>query len=645
LSLIIIALLYFVGAFILRLATVYIFPADFSEKAVFEAQYHPAQIFDEQGKLLATLAVSPRSRYVESAEIPAELKEAVVALMDENFYQHRGIDWIDLAKTVWSKLTRRQVTGAGSTITQQLVRKVFLKKEIGYWRKLKELALAYRLEKELTKDEILERYLNIVYFGSNFYGVEAAAHGYFGKDASQLSLNECALLAGLLSSPSQYNPFTRPQKALERRNFTLKQMRKSGYLAGGELSKASKEPLKLNPEAPPPRFAPFFVDYVEKSLLERLSPDEIYKGSLRVETTLDRRFQKLAQVSLDEVLNQPHDPVGVMVVMEPRTGHVKAIACSSNYKNKQFNLAISAHRQPGSAFKPFVLIAALENNFSLSQTFSAEPGKLKLPDGDVWQVSNYDEQVWHRPLTLEEATINSVNAVYARLVLKVGADEVVEVAKRMGIETPLSAHPAIALGGLRWGVTPLEMATAYATLASLGIYAPPTPIRSVILGGEKVWSEQYAEAEVLDPEIALKVTQVLEKVITEGTAQAASIGREAAGKTGTSQAFRDAWFIGYTPNLVACIWVGYPEKPHSMQNVRGVKVAGGTWPAQIWAKFMRRALEDTPPASFSPREGSLTLVKVCPDSGLLATPECPNPVRIYLEQELVPQRRCNLHGP
>lgn len=645
LSLIILALLYFVCTFVFRLAMVYIFPADFSEKAIFETQYQPAQILDEQGKLLATLAVSPRSRYVESAEIPAELKEAAVVLMDENFYRHYGIDWASLAKSAWSRWTRRQVAGVGSTISQQLVRKIFLQSESGYWRKLKELILAYRLEKELTKDEILERYLNTAYFGSNFYGVEAAAHGYFGKNTSQLTLNESAFLAGLLSSPSQCNPFTNSQEALKRRNFTLKKMQKFGYLTEEELGKAIKEPLRLNPEAAPTKFAPFFVDYVEKSLLDRFSPEKVYKGGLRVETTLDRRFQKLAQASLDEVLSQPHDPAGVMVVMEPRTGYVKAVACSSNYKNKQFNLAISAHRQPGSAFKPFVLIAALENNISLSQTFSAEPGKLKLPDGDVWQVSNYDEQVWHRPLTLEEATINSVNAVYARLVLKVGADEVVEVAKRMGIETPLSAHPAIALGGLRWGVTPLEMATSYATLASLGLYSPPTPIHSVILAGDKVWNERYAEAEVLDPEIALKVTQVLEKVVTQGTAQAANIGREVAGKTGTSQAFKDAWFIGYTPNLVACVWVGYPEKPRSMQNVRGVKVAGGTWPTQIWAKFMRRALKDTPPVSFSPGEGSLTLVKICPESGLLATPKCPNPVQLYLEKNLVPQQRCNLHRP
>lgn len=630
-----------IASFSWRFLLYQVFPADFSRQALLKIHSEPTVLYDQSGKEIATLGVSPYSRYSSYDEWPDYLSKAVVAIEDPGFYRHGGINWLNLWSLTKEKIFKKRKSSGASTINQQLVRKVFLRNERGLWRKIKEVALSLRLEEVLTKSEILERYLNIAYFGSNFYGIRAASKGFFSKEPKELTLGEAALLAGLIEAPNRYSPLLKPEKAVERRNLVLSMMRKQGFISQLEEEKARKESLSLKPPKNPSPRAPYFVDYVKEELLRKFGPDLVYKGGLEVQTSLNLKAQILAEKALKEVLREKSDPAGALIGMETGSGYIRVLAATTDYQDFPFNLAIKGRRQPGSAFKPFVLTASLEEGISLESVFPASPVTFFLPNREQWKVDNYEGSFRQGSLSLKEATIHSVNAVYARLIMKVGAEKVAELAKRLGIEE-VEGNPAIALGGLRKGVTLFEMVRAYSVFANEGYYIEPQAIISVKDGrGKLLYESLPEETEKLNPAIAAAVTGVLKEVVCRGTGRAADIGREAAGKTGTSQNFRDAWFIGYTPEIVTGVWVGYP-RPKPMVRVRGMKIAGGTFPALIWGKFMFSYLKGLPKSTFQEPDGRY--VTICSDSGLRATPFCPRKVTVYLERPLIPKGYCLIHS-
>lgn len=625
-----------------RLVLGLLFPVELVKELPSVKAYEASKVYAADGSLIATFSLSPKSRYVRLKEMPPSLKNAVVAIEDERFYHHRGVDLRAAARALVANLRGQKIVEGGSTITQQYVKNHFLSPERTFSRKLREIILAYRLEQKYSKDQILEDYLNTIYFGGNYYGVEAAAQGYFGKPATRLDLTESALLAGIIRSPSNYYPYSHKVQAKKRRNTVLGKMAGAGYISKNEAETASREPLDLGKLQKQKVKYPYFVDYVHRELLKNFGPDQVYKGGLKVYTTLDISAQQVADEAVRKIFDQPGDPASVLVAIDPRRGEVKAIACNTDFEKLQFNLATQGKRQPGSAFKTFVLTTALEQGIQSDQLFESSPIDIQLPRGEVWKVQNYIEGSGGPPMTLRDATIYSVNAVFARLMMMVKPENVVAVARRMGITTPLNTDPAIALGGLSIGVSPLEMASAYGTLANLGVHNEPTPFRKVVNGkGRIIWKNRFEGQEAIDPATAVAVTQILEGVIKQGTGTSARINRPAAGKTGTSQEYRDAWFIGYTPELVASVWVGYPEGQIAMTNVHGVKVTGGTFPAQIWSHFMNRALEKKKPSSFTSKD--YLIVRICPVSMLLATPYCPSPLTLSLRKEFVPEEYCDIH--
>lgn len=618
-----------------------IFPADFSRQALQKIHSEPTILYDQEGVEIAALGVSPYSRYSSSDEWPDYLSQAVVAIEDPGFYRHGGVDWANLWLLFKAKILQKKRVSGVSTINQQLVRKVFLTEEKGLWRKIKEVALSLRLEEVLTKSEILERYLNIAYFGSNFYSIRSASKGYFSKEPSELTLGEAAMLAGLIDAPNRYNPLTAPGLAWKRRNLVLSLMRKQGFISQKEEEKARKESLNLKPPRSPLMLAPYFVDYAKEELLKKFGPDLVYRGGLQVQTSLNRKAQMSAEKALKEVLSEKTDPVGALVAVERGSGYIRALAATTNYQDFPFNLAVKGRRQPGSAFKPFVLAASLEEGVSLDAVFPAAPVTFALPNGEQWKVDNYEGEFRQGSLNLKEATVHSVNAVYARLVMKIGAEKVASLARKLGIKE-VEDNPAIALGGLKKGVTLLEMVRAYSVFANDGYYVEPQAIvRVKDKEGKLLYESSAEEVEKINPIVAEKVTSVLIEVVRRGTGRAANVGREAAGKTGTSQNFRDAWFIGYTPEVVAGVWVGYPV-PKPMTKVRGMKIAGGTFPALIWGKFIFSYLKGLPPSSFRKTEGGF--VTICADSGLRATPFCPRKITIFLEKSLIPHGYCSIHS-
>ncbi len=618
-----------------------VFPVDFSRRALQKIHSEPTIIYDQSGAEIATLGISPYSRYCSYKEWPDYLNQAVVAIEDPDFYRHGGVKWLSIWLLLKGKIFGEKTDTSISTIDQQLVRRVFLTKEKGLWRRIKEVALSLRLEEVLTKSEILERYLNIVYFGSNFYGIGAASKGYFSKEPAELTLGEAAMLAGLIDAPNRFNPLSAPELALRRRNFVLSLMRKQGFISKGQEEKARKEGLNLKPQKSPSIPAPYFVDYVKEELLKKFGPDLVFKGGLQVQTSLDRKAQRLAEKVLKEVLDRKSDPVGTLIAVERGSGYIRALAATTDYQDFPFNLAVKGRRQPGSAFKPFVLAASLEEGISLQAVFPADPVTFFLPNGEQWKVDNYEGEFSQGSLNLREATVHSVNAVYARLIMKIGPEKVALLARRLGIKE-VEGNPAIALGGLKKGVTLLEMVRAYSVFANDGYYIEPQAIIKVKdKNGKVLYESSVEEVEKLNPIVAEKVTAVLKEVVLRGTGRAANVGREAAGKTGTSQNFRDAWFIGYTPEIVAGVWVGYPV-PKPMINVRGKKVAGGTFPALIWGKFVYSYLKGLPPSTFQRTEGGYVII--CADSGLRATPFCPRKITLFLEKALIPRGYCTLHS-
>jgi penicillin-binding protein 1A len=576
------------------------------------------RILDRNGKLITTLYADQNRQYVTLAQIPKVLQEAVIATEDQRFYEHAGVDPVGMLRALWVDILAGADVQGGSTITQQYAKQAFVGTERTLQRKIQEALLAYRLEQYYSKDKILEMYLNTIYFGHGAYGVQTAAQTYFGTSVRNLTVAQAAMIAGVIKSPGLYSPYIDPTAAKNRRDTVLGQMHAQGYIDDAMYATAVANPIKTAGLKTPSVIAPYFVDYLKQDLVNRFGEQAVYRGGLTVTTTLDLTMQKAAEKAVASNLNRAGDPSAALVAIDPATGEIRAMVGGRDYATQQFNVATQGHRQPGSSFKPFVLVTALQDGISPEATFNAQSTTLRIPGGQTWQVAG--EAGYRGPMRLRIAMMHSINPVFAQLILKVGADRVVRTADTMGITTKITPVPAVALGGMAEGVTPLEMASAYGTLADNGVHATPIDVLKVTdKDGNVVYTATPVVKQVIDPAIAYLTTDILKGVITGGTGTAANIGRPAAGKTGTTQKNSDAWFVGYTPALVASVWVGYAGSTKPMTSVHGIAVYGGSFPAHIWATFMKAALKGTPATQFT-RPPGLVSARICLDSGLLATP-------------------------
>ncbi len=571
--------------------------ADLSKDILPPASSH---IYDSAGNEIAIIHATENRVPVKIEQIPANLQHAFIAIEDNRFYEHKGVDPRGLLRAVYTNIVAQEIAEGGSTITQQLAKNAYLTQDRTYKRKIQEIFLALQLEKQYTKQEILELYLNQIYFGQGAYGVQAAAKTYFGKNVEDLNLAECAMLAGIPKSPNYYSPFNNINAAMERRNTVLDQMVTYGYINYNEAIAAKKGEMTFaSPNVPEKhKDAMYFIEYVTQLLVDRYGADAVYKDGLKVYTTIDMDMQRMAEEAVTIYLPQDYtdangivQPQGALVAIEPSTGYIRAMVGGRG--TDQFNRATMAERQPGSAFKPFVFIAALENNYTPDTVIEDSPINI-----NGWQPQN-DSRRFSGNVTLRTVATFSMNVPTVKIAQALGMDKPIYYAQEMGITTfvldgdPNDTNLATALGGLTRGVTPLEIASAYGTFAYGGVHMPHVAITKVLDRNGNVIHETVPEGrQVVSAESAADLTTMLEDVINKGTGKGANIGRPAAGKTGTTSDYKDAWFVGYTPDLVAAVWIGNDDN----SSLDGIM--GGGLPATIWSHFMQNALLNIPAHDF-----------------------------------------------
>jgi penicillin-binding protein 1A len=567
-------------------------------------------VYDVDGRRMGEFEAAENRRTVGPEDLGEYLPDAVVAIEDKRFYGHPGLDPRGIARAAYTDLRTFTVSQGGSTITEQLTKNLFIEPErrgeISPWRRFEQAALAVSYERRHTKGEVLTAYLNTVYFGEGAYGAEEAAETYFGKPARELSLPEAAALAGFLHAPSAYLSDGRKgaERAQARRDEVLEKMREAGAISPREERAAKAQPLGLSPERPPAGEEAYepFLDQVRREVEERLGEGAIEHGGLRIHTTMRPDLQRDAVDSVEESLPYDSDPAGAIATVEPRNGAIRAIAGEEG----DFNLALDARRQPGSAFKPFVLVAALREYVSPETLYDSHD--LKFPwNGERVEVENYGSIV-RGPITLEEAMEESDNTIFVQLAMDLGLKNVVRAAKDLGVRSEVDPFPSTAIGGLGTGVSVLEMSSAYATLAAGGVYREPYAVERMDRVGfgerENVYEHRVRGRRVLNEEQAAVATEVLRGVVEEGTASRfhdldAELGRPSAGKTGTTDDFVDAWYVGYTPQLSTAVWIGYPEGRRPMLGVHGLpEVNGENLPLDLWSLYMARATRDTPARGF-----------------------------------------------
>jgi penicillin-binding protein 1A len=558
-------------------------------------------IMADNGKVIARLFLENRED-VPLKDIPLNVQRAFVAIEDERFYKHDGIDYQGIARAVFVNLKSGHIIEGGSTITQQYVKNSIGKSDRTFDRKIREAILANRLEKKYSKDQILEAYLNTIYFGQGAYGIEAASEVYFGKKVYQLSLAEGALLAGITKSPSAYSPYASQEASFRRQRLVLKRMSELGFIPKWKATAAEYEKIRFAKIKSEYVFAPYFIEHVKQQLINEYGVERVFKGGLRVSTTLNIRAQQAAERIIKRQLNLKKDPEAALVSINPKNGHIIAMAGGKNFQTERYNLATQGKRQPGSSFKAFVLVTALKQGISPYDRFdSSSPQIIRLsndPSVKPWTVNN-SEGKGYGMMTLRDATRNSVNAVYANLIMKVKPENVVKTANDMGITSHLEPYPAMGIGGLTIGVSPLEMATAYSTLANGGSRVTPIAITKIYDSRNNVLKVVKPSLKrVLTQRVAYTAVDIMKGVISNGTATRAQIGRPAAGKTGTNEEYRDAWFVGFTPQLATAVWMGYPQGQISMYNVHGNRGFGGIIPATIWGKYNKQVLAGLPKLDF-----------------------------------------------
>lgn len=599
------------------------------------------QIYDRNGKLLADLSGELRE-YVPLREIPPLLQLATIASEDRRFFQHRGIDLRAIMRALYQDLKRGTIVEGGSTITQQLARNLYLTQTRTISRKMQEMAIAIRLERHYSKEEILEMYLNKVYYGSGAYGVSMASKIYFGKPVGQLTLAECALLAAIPRRPNDYSPYKNPELAMRMRNIVLDKMVNMGFITPEEAERAKREPIKLAYKQSPQtaRFrAPYFVFWIIDQLSDKYGEDFVYRSGLKIYTTLDLQLQEIAEDAIKKGIDRAKGlnvNQGALVAIDYRTGYIVAMVGGKDFRESQFNRAVQAKLQPGSAFKIFVYTAAIDKGFKPEDTISDSPVSFKSANG-VWRPKNADGR-YRGTVTLKYAFAQSINVPAVKLADKIGIKTVIEYAQRMGITTPLEPYLSTAIGSS--AVRVLDMASAIGVIANNGVRCIPQAILRIETSkGAIIEDNKPVSFPVLSEETAKIMQTMLREVVLRGTGRQASGVLGAAGKTGTSDDYRSAWFVGYTPQLACAVWVGNDDySPMS-------RVYGGTVPCRIWADFMRRASalwEEKGIELGQELEGNVK-VRICDETGMLATPYCPSTHIQEFPRGSVPTERCDVH--
>jgi penicillin-binding protein 1A len=556
-------------------------------------------IYASDGKTVLAVLHGDESRVVvDSNQIAPVMKQAIVAVEDRRFWEHRGVDFKGIMRAVWADVRNQKLVQGGSTITQQFVKNTYTQRERTISRKLKEAALAWQLERRWSKDRILTAYLNTIYFGNGAYGIEMAARVYFHTHAKDLTLPQAALLAGLPASPGAFDPVENPARARLRRATVLNLMVEQGLITRMDAVEANRVPLLKRKDVHLPEGKtnqPYFAEYVKQQLLPYYGSGTVLGGGLKIYTSIDLDLQRLAENAIQQWLPDKNGPAASLVAIDPRDGRVLAMVGGRNFHKSQFNLAVQGERQAGSAFKPFVLATALSQGISPQTTFTSQPTVINLGD-KLWAVHNY-ENSYLGTIDLNDATTFSDNAVYAQLTAQVGPKNVARMASRLGITSHLNDYFAIGLGVN--AVNPLEMARAFSTFANSGrridgslLGNQPRAVLRVV-DGKRVDKNEPVQKPILNSDQDAVLTSMLENVVKSGTGRRAALGdRPVAGKTGTTENYGDAWFVGYTPQLVTAVWVGYPNKLVPMlSQFEGGPVAGGTFPSVIWKSFEEKALQ------------------------------------------------------
>lgn len=689
-------------------------------------EYRPTngtRVYADDGTLIGEFKVE-RGIHVPLEKIPKHLINAVIATEDSRFWQHNGIDYIGIGRALITNIMHARIKEGGSTITQQLAKITFLTPDRTLIRKAREAMLAIKIERELSKEEILELYLNNIYLGHGAYGVEMASRQYFGKSVTRISLPEAAMLAGLIKAPNTFSPYNNLVRAKQRQEVVLARMEAEGYLKPSERQKARKQPIRLSSLRETRDAYSYFLEYIRQQLEQDYGVEMVYKGGLRVHTTMNKKAQMNAQTALQEGLREidkrmgwrgpighreniniannsgrasfsasigdistgvvlsvkPREAVikargitgrllladalwasniidsktgrtrsiknfdltdilqkgdvvwvrfrstgqnvtfgleqkpeveGAIVVVDPVTGHIKALAGGYNFTRSQFNRAVHAKRQAGSAIKPVIFAAALENGFTAASIVNDEPVSFRWGTGGEWSPENYDGK-YYGPMRLRDALAYSRNIITVRLADEIGIDHVLSVARTAGISSDMPRDLSISLGSV--SVTPLEMTMTYATFANGGIKMKPISIRYIKDSAGRILKSMEPEGiEAINPQTSFLITSMMKDVINYGTGARANIGRPAAGKTGTSDDYKDAWFIGYTPQLAAGVWVGFDDMRRSL----GFGEAGGRAAAPIWANFMKNTLAEEPILDFTMPEG-IVIFPIDPLTGLLS---------------------------
>ena len=558
-----------------------------------------SQFYDINGNVIYTTLSEERRVPVSIDKIPKHVQQAFIAIEDNRFYEHSGIDYRGTARALVSTLSGREVQG-GSTITQQLAKNAFLTQERSIIRKIKEAFIAKELEHKYTKDEILTMYLNQIYFGQGAYGIESASLYYFGKHVQNLDIAEAATLAAIPKSPNYYNPFENPKESKNRQELVIDQMVKYGFISADSAAKAKAKKMvystshkqQNNPRG-------YFFDMISQKVIAEVGADALYKGGLKIYTTLDMDMQLAAEKAMRHLPNYYTDskkltqPQMALAAVDPKTGYVKAMIGGRG--QDKFNRATLAVRQPGSGFKPFVDLTAMQNGFTPASTIEDKGEEF----AKGWKPQNSDMQ-WHGKVSLRTALKRSINVPTIKLAREVGVDKIVANVEKMGITTLVDSgaysdvNLAMALGGLSKGVNPLEMASAYGVLATNGLYNKPIALLKIVdRDGKVLYQAKPQSKRVVDAASAYLTTNMLEDVLVSGTGGGMGIGRPAAGKTGTTDTYIDAWFVGYTPDLSTAVWVG-DDNNKPMQ-----RMYGSGAPLSIWHEFMINALASTPRTGFS----------------------------------------------
>ena len=563
------------------------------------------RLYADDNNLFAELFVEKRVP-IPITEMPNHLKHAFIAIEDVRFYKHFGIDIRSIGRAAFKNIARRGITEGASTITQQLARNLFLTSKKSFKRKIEEAALAIQIERAYSKDEILNMYLNLIYLGEGAHGVEAASYTYFHKKANQLAIEESATLAALTKSPSKLSPFKNPSRAIERRNIVLRKMYDAGFIDKSAYMQAMKTNMVLAPFRAYEKKTGYFIEYVKQNLDEFVEDSQdIYTKGLNIKTTVNLKMTEYGYEAIEKGLqsyktrhpNITALPEVALIAIEVKTGDIKVMIGGRDFTSSPYNRAVQAKRQPGSAFKPIIYLTALEKGLRPDTILRDAPVSFTNPyTKAVWQPRNYKNE-YRGDVTMRKALELSLNTASVRLLERVGVENVIDMARRLNINSNFAPNLSLALGTTE--VIPLDLASAYATFARGGIYISPAAIRNIATTeGEEIYIEESLEESVVSPEVAYALVDIMKGVVKNGTARsAASMPYYLAGKTGTTDDFKDAWFVGFSPNLLCLVWIGY-DKPVSLGN----KESGGTAALPIWINFMAKALPMYPNDDFAQPE-------------------------------------------